>query len=578
MQAASAPQAADAIPIDAARGALETLLGHRAFAASPRRKRLLAYLVEQTLAGRAARLKAFDIAVAVLGRDERFDPQQDPIVRLEVRRLRRDLEHYYLTAGAADPIRIDIPKGGYVPVFAAIEPPTPPPPAVARPDRGPRRGWAKPAALALAGLAMLAALVATLAWRQDPAPVAQARGPSVVVMPFQGLDGGDGAALLATGLTNQLVTDLTGVDTLRVYAGAAPATAPEAALPVVDFRVEGSVQRDPATIRVAARLVDAATNEVLWSETVDRAADMGGVLAVQDELALGLAERLALPNGVIAVATERPAGSRPRTMFAFDCVQRAWLYRRKSDARDRAEVMACLDQTVAREPDYANAWAMKSFLHMDGGRLGLVAPEDVAEEFAASQTAAERAFELEPQNIPSLQALANVRYNDGAFAEAERLQRAAIALSPHNPESLVQLGWRLWARGRLDEGIALIEEAIERSWRSPTWYHQALALALYLRGDLERAYAEAVLGQGFCCGLGQAALAITAAASGRADEARAALARAVAQAPLLASDPQAFWRVFSIKQEVIDRLNVGLRAAGLAAPGERRNGPIYSSG
>ena len=72
-------------------------------------------MVEQTLAGRGDRLKAYDLAVAVLGRDDGFDPQNDPIVRIEFARLRRDLEHYYLTDGRDDPIRITIPKGHYVP-------------------------------------------------------------------------------------------------------------------------------------------------------------------------------------------------------------------------------------------------------------------------------------------------------------------------------------------------------------------------------------------------------------------------------------------------------------------------------
>ena len=99
------------------RAYLAHLLGASAFPASARRRRLLEYVVEQTLAGRAERLKAFDLAIAVLGRDKRFDPQNNPIVRIEVRRLRRDLEHYYPTDGRDDPIRITIPKGHYVPAF-----------------------------------------------------------------------------------------------------------------------------------------------------------------------------------------------------------------------------------------------------------------------------------------------------------------------------------------------------------------------------------------------------------------------------------------------------------------------------
>ena len=59
----------------------------------------------------------------VFGRDDSFDPQTDPVVRLEARRLRRALEHYYLTAGRDDPIRIEIPKGGYAPVCEHAETP-----------------------------------------------------------------------------------------------------------------------------------------------------------------------------------------------------------------------------------------------------------------------------------------------------------------------------------------------------------------------------------------------------------------------------------------------------------------------
>ena len=59
---------------------------------------------------RPERLKGFAIAVAVFGRDETFDAQADPVVRLEARRLRRDLDIYYGTAGAYDPVRAYVPR------------------------------------------------------------------------------------------------------------------------------------------------------------------------------------------------------------------------------------------------------------------------------------------------------------------------------------------------------------------------------------------------------------------------------------------------------------------------------------
>src|SRR5918996_6517398 len=95
---------------------LQRILDSPAFEASERRKRFLRYIVDESLAGRADRLKGYSIALAVFDRDDSFDPQTDPVVRLEARRLRRALEHYYLTAGRDDPIRIQIPKGGYAPI------------------------------------------------------------------------------------------------------------------------------------------------------------------------------------------------------------------------------------------------------------------------------------------------------------------------------------------------------------------------------------------------------------------------------------------------------------------------------
>lgn len=66
---------------------------------------------------RADHIKGYTIATEVFGRKEDFDQTTDPIVSVEACRLRRALEHYYLVAGLQDPVRIDIPKGSYVPTF-----------------------------------------------------------------------------------------------------------------------------------------------------------------------------------------------------------------------------------------------------------------------------------------------------------------------------------------------------------------------------------------------------------------------------------------------------------------------------
>ncbi|WP_375174308.1 tetratricopeptide repeat protein [Pseudooceanicola sp.] len=79
--------------------------------------RILSYIVTESIEGRSGRIKAYSIAQDVLHRGSDFDPTTDSIVRVEMKRLRESLEHYYATTGRDDPVRIEIPRGRYVPVF-----------------------------------------------------------------------------------------------------------------------------------------------------------------------------------------------------------------------------------------------------------------------------------------------------------------------------------------------------------------------------------------------------------------------------------------------------------------------------
>jgi hypothetical protein len=94
---------------------LARMLESTPFVQSPRRQRFLEYVVHETLAGRGERLKGYSIALEVFGRPETFDPVADPIVRIEAGRLREKLRRYYDTDGWNDPVRIELPRGTYMP-------------------------------------------------------------------------------------------------------------------------------------------------------------------------------------------------------------------------------------------------------------------------------------------------------------------------------------------------------------------------------------------------------------------------------------------------------------------------------
>src|SRR5258708_6613553 len=100
---------------------LEKILSSQSLgAAGSQAARLLRFVVERTLEGRADEIKESVLGVEVFGRRS-FDPRTDPIVRVEASRLRQKLTSYYESDGKQDKIRIILPKRGYVPVFEPVE-------------------------------------------------------------------------------------------------------------------------------------------------------------------------------------------------------------------------------------------------------------------------------------------------------------------------------------------------------------------------------------------------------------------------------------------------------------------------
>src|SRR5206468_1750532 len=80
-----------------------------------RLQRFLKYAVEHAVENPAEPLKEYAIAIAVYDKTAAFDPQADPIIRVEAGRLRSRLLEYYAGAGIEDAVVIDFPKGGYAP-------------------------------------------------------------------------------------------------------------------------------------------------------------------------------------------------------------------------------------------------------------------------------------------------------------------------------------------------------------------------------------------------------------------------------------------------------------------------------
>jgi adenylate cyclase len=399
------------------RDALERVLGSPEFDASERNRRFLAHIIDETMAGRADRLKGLSIAVDVFGRDvATFDSERDPVVRIEAAKLRRSLDRYYLTAGKHDALRIEIPKGTYVPTFlqhgapaadgtARLPVPEPRPTAAARAGRRLRSSGV---AAALGGVAALAVTAAWLwlspsAAVMDEEPVAagmQLEGPAVIMVPFEDLTGSEAGRLFAGGLTEELIANLMRFANLRIFAasGDEPTSRRLSEQLSVGYRIQGSVRRAPHRLRLVVHLIDVENGRYVWSETYDRSLSAAGIVDLQAEIAAEIAGRLGEPYGVInEVTADLFRRHRPDTLLAYDCVLKAFAYRRVVDVERYRETRGCLEQAVRDDPHYAVAWAMLAFALLDEYRwYGFGTRHGVAAALDEALAAAQRALELDP--------------------------------------------------------------------------------------------------------------------------------------------------------------------------------------
>jgi adenylate cyclase len=213
---------------------LEIIGRSEEFGRSGRLAELLRFIVAEEMAERGDRLKAYAIATQVLGRNADFDAAQDSIVRVEIARLRTALKLFY-SRGVETPVLIDIPKGGYRPVFSAApvaRKETPPQPE-AGPHGGRRKEDLKRGArfsgiwtYAAAGAALMLAGGLALVLQPGPAQTPAAAPPLVLVSPVTISSPDPAMKAFERGLKGELVAELSAYQWMSVaYRSEAPPAA-----------------------------------------------------------------------------------------------------------------------------------------------------------------------------------------------------------------------------------------------------------------------------------------------------------------------------------------------------------------
>lgn len=276
------------------REALERVIRSQALSGSAQLQRLLRTVVDRTIGNQANLLKEYNLGLEVFQRPPDYDPKVDPIVRVQARRLRAKLDEYYAGEGAADPVRIQMPRGAYIPVFSVfpVEQPARVAPEEARNEwRLPRRTW-----LGVAGAGAIAAFLLTLliASRRDAEDTGQQRG--VAVLALKNFDSRQ--SLLADQSTELLTTELAKNRRLRVLSrttasrfGDKAASLPEIARAMgVRWVVEGGLGTEGQRVYVKLRAVDSRTDRKIWADVYD--CESGELIAVNVRAAAAIAKAI----------------------------------------------------------------------------------------------------------------------------------------------------------------------------------------------------------------------------------------------------------------------------------------------
>ncbi|WP_306227068.1 tetratricopeptide repeat protein [Bosea beijingensis] len=549
-----------------------------AFRAAPQLSAFLNFVVERTVEGRAAELKGYTIAVEGLGRPADFNPQLDPIVRVEAGRLRRALAQYYAGDGRGDPVQISMPVGGYVPVFTwfggeGSRAPAESTDDAPEPDRRAARRWAglTLAALALGLLALgwwymkparepvKSAATEQVAGARSEAPAALALARVAITIPAPPSD--PKLADVLRRFSALLVDAMARFDDLVTIKAPPPGSA---LAEEVDYVIEIDAQGLDSGAVGLARLRSVRDGRIVWTTSSSRSSLATLHESDLAEMARRLATRLAEPFGVI------PADARQFTTSpAVRCILKAFDARRTVLPEMHLAARVCLAQLTEQEPGFYPAWAHLAIMTLAEHGAAPAAPaatppddaDDVRPPLDRSLAAALTAVRLAPSGARAYQALMKVMLLRGAADDAIQMGREAQARNPYDPEIMAEVGALYVRLDRPLEGLPLLERATSLSVARPPRYDFYAFLGSYLvgAGKASESYAAMLAADSSPLSLLGQALA-----AGSDTEKRAkALSQLTEKSPLFGQDPRAFLERRGFAGSVIDRI---LAALGLNTP------------
>ena len=334
----------------------------------------------------------------------------------------------------------------------------------------------------------------TLATASSDLPVPSLTG-GIVVLPFANWSPDPGQQYFADGITEDLITELSLLEGLRVISRTSSMRYRETELPVtqiadelqVDYLLEGTVRRDGDRVRITAQLIDGAADDHLWAQVYDR--DLGDIFQLQREIAEEIASALQFRLGAGATTVK---GFHDGDPLAYDLLLRGREALNRPGEGNLQKYRLAMDhfrEALAIDPAFAPAYAglaqtyrrhvglpmipvrRDSTLHYAAQAVEAV--PDLVEGlvelgfghlFAGDQTRAqanfERALVLDPNQGDAWEGLARISAIQGRLDEAAVRQSWAVGIDPFSPARLEALASYLFDLGELELTEGLLERAV----------------------------------------------------------------------------------------------------------------------
>jgi TolB-like protein len=479
---------------------LEAIKASHAFAGSKRTQDFLQLIVEHALEGEVESLRERMIGAEMFGRPVDYDTGNDSVVRVKATEVRKKLAEYYLESTGRTAVRIELPRGSYVPRFI-FEPPqaarqkpgydgaiSPDSPASAEPQKQAVASPAAPASdaprvsagrgrralrLWATGTLVLALVAAGgyagwRIWRGEAGAETDIR--SIVVLPLKNLSGDPRQDYFADGMTEELINDLGQVSTLRVisltssmsYKGTRK-NLPEIARELsVQGAVEGGVVRDGDQVRVSVQLIDARNDRPIWAHTYMR--DLTSVLAWQGAVAQAIADEISVdvtPQQQARLARKDTVDPQAQDMYLHGL-----LLRETDDCND---AIGYFNRAIATDPGYAEAHSALASCY---GLLGESGRMSYEEAFTRQKVEALKAIELDDSLSEAHAELANTAMTlDWDWQTAAVEFRRALELNPNSATSHEKYAFYLVRTGNPRQAIAEIERSVALDPVSGSTFH-----------------------------------------------------------------------------------------------------------